>query len=102
MKWLKKLPLHTHRKKVYEITGVEPGILLRIAKEFTNLKGVIDDGWYTSKNGTDVQLYQLICIANAMNGILTFRRFSCHSRCGLQRSERFCRKRSQRRKMADG
>lgn len=55
-------------EKVYEITGVEPGILLRIAKEFTNLKGVIDDGWYTSKNGTDVQLYQLICIANAMNG----------------------------------
>ena len=29
---------------------------------------MIDDGWYTSKNGTDVQLYQLICIANAMNG----------------------------------
>lgn len=55
-------------EKVYEITGVEPGILVRIAKEFTNLKGVIDDGWYTSKNGTDVQLYQLICIANAMNG----------------------------------
>ena len=55
-------------EKVFEITGVEPGILLRIAKDFTNLKGVIDDGWYTSKNGTDVQLYQLICIANAMNG----------------------------------
>ena len=43
-------------EKVFEITGVEPGILLRIAKDFTNLKGVIDDGWYTSKNGTDVQL----------------------------------------------
>ena len=34
----------------------------------TNLKGVIDDGWYTSKNGTDVQVYRLVSIANAFNG----------------------------------
>lgn len=55
-------------EKVFEITGIEPGVLLRIAKDFTNFRGVIDDGWYTSMNGTDVQFYQLICIANAMNG----------------------------------
>lgn len=55
-------------EKVFEITGIEPAVLLRIAKDFTNLRGVIDDGWYTSKNGTDVQFYQLVCIANALNG----------------------------------
>lgn len=31
-------------------------------------RGVIDDGWYTSKNGTDVQVYRLVSIANAFNG----------------------------------
>ncbi len=55
-------------EKVFEITGIEPGTLKKIEKEFTNFKGVIDDGWYTSKNGTDVQLYQMISIANACNG----------------------------------
>ena len=43
-------------------------MIRRIARDFTNLKGVIDDGWYTSKNGTDVQVYRLVSIANAFNG----------------------------------
>uniref|UniRef100_UPI00402ADA4B molybdopterin-dependent oxidoreductase n=1 Tax=Turicimonas muris TaxID=1796652 RepID=UPI00402ADA4B len=55
-------------EKTSEITGIPAGTIRRIAKEFADFKGVIDDGWYSSKNGTDVQLYQLISIANAING----------------------------------
>lgn len=55
-------------EKTSEITGMDPEVLRRIAFDFTNLKGVIDDGWYTSKNGTDVELYQMVAIANAING----------------------------------
>ncbi len=57
-----------HTGKTSEITGIPAGTIRRIAKEFADFKGVIDDGWYSSKNGTDVQLYQLISIANAING----------------------------------
>ncbi len=55
-------------EKTEEITGIPAAKIRLIAKEFANFKGVIDDGWYSAKNGTDVQLYQLICIANAFNG----------------------------------
>lgn len=55
-------------EKSSEITGIPADMIRRIARDFTNLKGVIDDGWYTSKNGTDVQVYRLISIANAFNG----------------------------------
>lgn len=55
-------------EKVSEITGISAEMIRRIARDFTTFKGVIDDGWYTSKNGTDVQLYRLVSIANAFNG----------------------------------
>lgn len=55
-------------EKSSEITGIPADMIRRIARDFTNLKGVIDDGWYTSKNGTDVQVYRLVSIANAFNG----------------------------------
>lgn len=54
--------------KASEITGIPAETIRQLAQEFAKFKGVIDDGWYTSKNGTDVELYQLICIANAVNG----------------------------------
>lgn len=65
---LKKLAGEYTPQKVQEITGISPEVLKGIAFDYANNKGCIDDGWYTSKNGTDVELYQLICIANAMNG----------------------------------
>ena len=55
-------------EKASELTGIDADQIRLVAKEFANFKGVIDDGWYSSKNGTDVELYQLISIANAING----------------------------------
>lgn len=50
------------------ITGIPADELVRLAHNFANLKGVVDDGWYSSKNGNDIELYQLINILNAFNG----------------------------------
>lgn len=55
-------------EKASAITGIAPDVIRRTARDFANFKGVIDDGWYTSKNGNDVELYRNICILNAMNG----------------------------------
>ncbi|MFR6359080.1 MAG: molybdopterin-dependent oxidoreductase [Sutterella wadsworthensis] len=51
-----------------KITGIPADELVRLAHNFANLKGVVDDGWYSSKNGNDIELYQLINILNAFNG----------------------------------
>lgn len=44
-------------EKSSEITGIPADMIRRIARDFTNLKGVIDDGWYTSKM---VQMFRFI------------------------------------------
>lgn len=67
-KILKDLAAQYPAEKASEITGIAPEQIVRIARDFANFKGAIDDGWYTSKNGTDVESYQLICIANALIG----------------------------------
>lgn len=51
-----------------KITGIPADRIVKIAREYANFKGCIDDGWYTSKNGNDIATYQLICILNAFNG----------------------------------
>lgn len=51
-----------------KITGVPAEELLKITRNFANLKGVVDDGWYSSKNGNDIAAYQLIGVLNSMNG----------------------------------
>lgn len=51
-----------------KITGIPADELVKLARNFANLKGVVDDGWYSSKNGNDIELYQLINILNAFNG----------------------------------
>lgn len=50
------------------VTGVPADAIVRIARDYANFKGCVDDGWYTSKNGNDIATYQLICILNAFNG----------------------------------
>lgn len=50
------------------ITGVSAERIVRIARDFANYRGCVDDGWYTSKNGNDISTYQLIDILNAMIG----------------------------------
>ena len=66
--YLREIALEHSPEKVFEITGIRPEVLRQIAHDFTNLKGVIDDGWYSSKNGLDVEVYQLISIVNTLNG----------------------------------
>lgn len=51
-----------------KICGVPADQIVRIARDFATFKGVIDDGWYTSKNGNDVNNYRLFNILNAFNG----------------------------------
>lgn len=51
-----------------KITGIAAEKIVRIARDYANFKGCVDDGWYTSKNGNDIATYQLIDILNAMNG----------------------------------
>ena len=51
-----------------KVTGIAADEIVRIARDFANFKGVIDDGWYTSKNGNDVNNYRLFNILNAFVG----------------------------------
>lgn len=50
------------------ITGIRADELVRLTRDFATHKGVIDDGWYTSKNGNDLNSYRLLNILNAFNG----------------------------------
>ena len=78
-------------------------MIRRIARDFTNLKGVIDDGWYTSKNGTDVQVYRLVSIANAFNGNIDIPGgMIVTARCRSEDSECLPRKRSEWGNLEDG
>ena len=54
--------------KAAKICGVPADVIVRIARDFATFKGVIDDGWYTSKNGNDINNYRLFNILNAFNG----------------------------------
>ncbi len=51
-----------------KITGVPADTIVRIAREFATARGVIDDGWYTAKNGNDFDTYRLVLILNALVG----------------------------------
>ncbi|MCD8340409.1 MAG: molybdopterin-dependent oxidoreductase, partial [Burkholderiales bacterium] len=55
-------------KTVSEITGINVEDFLELAKEFYRLKGVVDDGWYSARNGNDSTAYALISVLNLMNG----------------------------------
>jgi thiosulfate reductase/polysulfide reductase chain A len=51
-----------------KITGVPADTIVRIAREFATARGVIEDGWYSSKNGNDFDTYRLVLILNALVG----------------------------------
>ena len=55
-------------EKAAEITGVPADTIARIAREFAVARGVIEDGWYTAKNGNDFDTYRLVLILNALVG----------------------------------
>ncbi|MEM4650428.1 MAG: molybdopterin-dependent oxidoreductase [Pyrobaculum sp.] len=51
-----------------KITGVPADTIVRIAREFATARGVIEDGWYTAKNGNDFDTYRIVLILNALVG----------------------------------
>jgi anaerobic selenocysteine-containing dehydrogenase len=55
-------------EKVREIAGIPAADFTELAADFYRKKGVVDDGWYSSKNGNDSNNYALICILNLMHG----------------------------------
>lgn len=67
---LKELAADYTPNKAQEITGIAADEIVALTRNFANFKGVVDDGWYTSKNGNDVETYQLINILNALNGTI--------------------------------
>lgn len=53
---------------VESITGIAASKILQTARDFFILKGVCDDGWYSSRNGNDVECYMLMNILNLFTG----------------------------------
>lgn len=55
-------------RKAAEITGVPPDTIIRLAREFATRRGVIEDGWYSARNGNDFDMYRAILILNTLIG----------------------------------
>ncbi len=55
-------------QEVEKITGIPAATTLRTARDFFTLKGVCDDGWYSSRNGNDVECFMLMNILNLFTG----------------------------------
>lgn len=54
--------------KVAALTGIPAARIIETARDFFRLKGVCDDGWYSSRNGNDVEGFALQNIINLMTG----------------------------------
>ncbi|MEM3981681.1 MAG: molybdopterin-dependent oxidoreductase [Thermofilum sp.] len=55
-------------EKVEGICGVPAATIRRIAREFANARGVIEDGWWTSKNANDSDAFRAALTLNALVG----------------------------------
>ena len=53
---------------VANLTGIPVQRIIKTARDFFRLGGVCDDGWYSSRNGNDVECYGLMNILNLMTG----------------------------------
>lgn len=51
-----------------QITGIPAETIVRTAREFFELGGVCDDGWYSSRNANDVEAYMMMNIINLFTG----------------------------------
>lgn len=51
-----------------KICGVPANTIRRIAREFANARGVIEDGWWTSKNANDSDAFRAALTLNALVG----------------------------------
>ncbi|MDL2059808.1 molybdopterin-dependent oxidoreductase [Mesosutterella sp. AGMB02718] len=50
------------------ICGVPEKTIVSLARLLCRARGVVEDGWYSSRNGNDVELSQLLCVINAFIG----------------------------------
>lgn len=55
-------------ERAAEICGVPAETIVRIAREFAQNKGVIEDSWWTAKNGNDSDAFRAALILNALVG----------------------------------
>lgn len=51
-----------------KLTGIPAKRIIETARDFFELGGVCDDGWYSSRNGNDVECYGLMNILNLFTG----------------------------------
>lgn len=51
-----------------KITGVPVDTLVETARDFFKLKGVCDDGWYSSRNANDVEAFGMMNVINLFTG----------------------------------
>ncbi|QOJ79171.1 molybdopterin-dependent oxidoreductase [Infirmifilum lucidum] len=56
-----------------KITGVPADTIRRIAREFATSRGVVEDGWWTSKNANDSDAFRAALILNALVGSIDTR-----------------------------
>ncbi len=69
-----------------KITGIPADTIRRVAREFAISRGVAEDGWYTAKNGNELDTYRAILILNALIGNIDKRGGLC-----FQESSKFPR-----------
>ena len=51
-----------------KITGIDARRIEQTARDFFRLGGVCDDGWYSSRNGNDVECFMMMNIINLFTG----------------------------------
>ena len=54
--------------KAAAVTGIPEQKIVDMTREFFRLGGVVDDGWYSARNGNDTPAYALMCILNLVRG----------------------------------
>ena len=51
-----------------KLTGIPVETIVETARDFFKLKGVCDDGWYSSRNGNDVEAFGMMNLINLFTG----------------------------------
>ncbi len=57
-------------EKAASVTAIPAGEIIQLTRDFFTQGGVVDDGWYGSRNGNDSEIFALICCLNVFTGSL--------------------------------
>ena len=52
-----------------KLTGIREADIVRVAREFFEKKGVVDDGWFSARNGQDCESFALMSMINLFTGV---------------------------------